>query len=132
MFLFFYIDDLGLDGIPHLELELTVLLVEREHAKVVVAREIGKPPKNKMMPRFEIFFKRPPEVCESIPAARIASLLPGKVVVIAETIWSRQCHHLTIRFLLSGTFFRQSGLSNLEYMQVFVGKERETICRSSG
>ena len=40
-------DDLSLDGIPHLELELTVLLVEREHAKVVVAREIGKPPKNK-------------------------------------------------------------------------------------
>ena len=37
-------DDLSLDGVPHLELELTVLLVEREHAKVVVAREIGKPP----------------------------------------------------------------------------------------
>ena len=37
-------DDLSLDGIPHLELELTVLLVEREHAKVVVAREVGKPP----------------------------------------------------------------------------------------
>ena len=37
-------DDLSLDGVPHLELKLTVLLVEREHAKVVVAREIGKPP----------------------------------------------------------------------------------------
>ena len=95
-------DDLSLDGIPHLELELTVLLVEREHAKVVVAREIGKPPSNKVMPGFEIFFKKPSEVCESIPAARIASLLPGKVVVIAETVWSRQCHHLTILFLLFG------------------------------
>ena len=81
-------DDLSLDGIPHLELELTVLLVEREHAKVVVAREIGKPPNNKMTTRFDIFFKKPPEVCESISAARIASLLPGKVVVITETIWS--------------------------------------------
>ena len=81
-------DDLSLDGIPHLELELTVLLVEREHAKVVVAREIGKPPINIIMYRFDIFFKKPPEVCESIPAARIASLLPGKVVVITETIWS--------------------------------------------
>ena len=50
-------DDLSLDGIPHLELELTVLLVEREHAKVVVAREIGKPPNNKIMPRFEIFLQ---------------------------------------------------------------------------
>ena len=38
------VDDLSLNGIPHLELELTVLLVEREHAKVVVAREVGKPP----------------------------------------------------------------------------------------
>ena len=131
MFLFFYIDDLGLDGIPHLELELTVLLVEREHAKVVVAREIGKPPNNKIMPIFDIFSKKPPEVCESIPAARIASLLPGKVVVIAETIWSRQCHHLTIRFLLSGIIVRQPGLSSLEYTQVF-WKEKDTISHSSG
>ena len=81
-------DDLSLDGIPHLELELTVLLVEREHAKVVVAREVGKPSIKQKVPGFEIFFMKPPEVCESVPAARIASLLPGKVVVITETIWS--------------------------------------------
>ena len=85
-----------------------------------------------MMPRFDIFFKKPPEVCESIPAARIASLLPGKVVVITEPVWNRQCHHLTIRFLLSGMIVSQPGLSNLEYMQVFVEQEKDTIRCSSG
>ena len=36
--------DLGLDCVSHLELKLTVLLVKGEHAEVIVARELGKPP----------------------------------------------------------------------------------------
>ena len=41
--------NLGLDRVPHLELEFAVLLVKGEHAKVVVARELGEPPCRQIM-----------------------------------------------------------------------------------
>ena len=80
---YFLLNYLGLDRISHLEGELTVLLVEREHPEIVVAGEDGEPP-GEGVHRWR---HSPPVVSQLVLPSWVSRLLKREVIVVWQPIW---------------------------------------------